>query len=465
MKKFTLLYMAFSMCCGLSHAQQALTPEVLRTLEDSYKDSGTDKAIRNAVNANSIKKLTANRDRAAAPDTWFSNKVNSSGITDQKSSGRCWLFTGTNVIRAQVMARTGMKNFHFSQAYTFFYDQLEKSNLFLQGIIDTREKPLDDKIVEWLFRNPLSDGGQFTGVSDLIEKYGLVPREVMAETYSSDNTNEFSALLKSKLREYGMLLREAAEKDGASEKELERQKVEMMKTVYRMLVYAYGEPPASFTWAPKIDGKPVGKPKEYTPQSFYKEVCGGEDLNANYVMLMNDPSRPYNQVYEIDYDRHTYDGHNWLYVNLPVEDIKEMAIASLKDSTMMYFSCDVGKFLNPKDGTLDLDNYDYASLFGTTFGMNKKQRVQSFDSGSTHAMTLMAVDLDENGKSKKWMVENSWGADYGYQGHLIMTDEWFDEYMFRVVVNKKYCPQRVLDMLKQKPVRLPAWDPMFQNEL
>lgn len=218
MKKFTLLYMAFSMCCGLSHAQQALTPEVLRTLEDSYKDNGTDKAIRNAVNANSIKKLTANRDRAAATDTWFSNKVNSSGITDQKSSGRCWLFTGTNVIRAQVMARTGMKNFHFSQAYTFFYDQLEKSNLFLQGIIDTREKPLDDKMVEWLFRNPLSDGGQFTGVSDLIEKYGLVPREVMAETYSSDNTNEFSALLKSKLREYGMLLREAAEKDGASER-------------------------------------------------------------------------------------------------------------------------------------------------------------------------------------------------------------------------------------------------------
>ena len=187
-------------------------------------------------------------------------------------------------------------------------------------------------------------------------------------------------------------------------------------------------------------------------------------MNANYVMLMNDPSRPFNQVYEIDYDRHTYDGHNWLYINLPIEDIKEMAIASLKDSTMMYFSCDVGKFLDSKKGTLDLNNYDYGSLFGTTFGMNKKQRIQSFDSGSTHAMTLMAVDLDDSGKPKKWMVENSWGKEHGYQGHLIMTDEWFDEYMFRVVVNKKYCPQNVLDMLKQKPVRLPAWDPMFQNE-
>ena len=260
--------MAFSLCAGMSFAQQALTPEVLQTLQDSYKDSGTDKAIRNAVNANSIRKLTANREHRAATDTWFSHRVESSGITDQKKSGRCWLFTGTNVIRAQVMARTGMKNFHFSQAYTFFYDQLEKSNLFLQGIIDTRKKPIDDKMVEWLFRNPLSDGGQFTGVSDLIGKYGLVPREVMEETYSSDNTNEFSALLKSKLREDGMLLREAAEKKGASEKELEQQKVEMMKTVYRMLVYAYGEPPASFTWAPKINGKYTGKPKEYTQENM-----------------------------------------------------------------------------------------------------------------------------------------------------------------------------------------------------
>ena len=330
MKKTSLLlYLTFSFCGSISFAQQALTPEVLQTLKESYSHDDAHKAIRNAVNANSIKKLTANSEQAATPDTWFSHKVKSSGISDQKSSGRCWLFTGTNVIRAQVMARTGMKNFFFSQAYNFFYDQLEKSNLFLQGIIDTRKKPIDDKMVEWLFRNPLSDGGQFTGVSDLIEKYGLVPKEVMAETYSSDNTNEFSALLKRKLREDGMLLREASEK-GASEKELEQQKIDMMKTVYRMLVYAYGEPPTSFTWAPKINGKYTEKPKTYTPQSFYKEVCGGEDLNANYVMLMNDPSRPFNQVYEIDYDRHTYDGHNWLYINLPIEDIKEMAIASLK---------------------------------------------------------------------------------------------------------------------------------------
>ena len=196
----------------------------------------------------------------------------------------------------------------------------------------------------------------------------------------------------------------------------------------------------------------------------FLEKYGDKNLLTNYVMLMNDPSREYYKCYEIDYDRHRCDGKNWTYINLPVADIKEMAIASLKDSTMMYFSCDVGKFLNSKRGLLDVNNYDYESLMGTTFGMDKKQRIQTFSSGSSHAMTLMAVDLDKDGKPLKWMVENSWGPQAGYQGHLIMTDRWFDEYMFRLVVETKYVPEKVKELLKQKPIRLPAWDPMFAEE-
>jgi bleomycin hydrolase len=286
----------------------------------------------------------------------------------------------------------------------------------------------------------------------------------MPETFISNSTSEFNGHLKRKLREFGIQLREKSE-EGAGEKELQTLKIEQLKTVYRLLVMAYGEPPKTFTWAPKKNGKTIGEPKTYTPQQFYKEVCGeSEDLYADYVMLMNDPSRPYNQVYEIDYDRHLYDGHNWLYVNLDIEDLKPIAIASLKDSMQMYFSCDVGKCLNRTTGIADLNNYDYSSLLGTEFGMNKKQRIQSFDSGSTHAMTLMAVDLDSNGKPTKWKVENSWGAASGAAGYIIMTDEWFNEYMFRVVVNRKYCPSNVLELLKKKPVRLPAWDPMFLGE-
>ena len=179
---------------------------------------------------------------------------------------------------------------------------------------------------------------------------------------------------------------------------------------------------------------------------------------------MNDPTREYYKVYEIQYDRHVYDGKNWVYLNLPMEDIAPLAIASIKDSTMMYFSCDVGKFLDRDKGWLDINNYDYASLFGTTFNMTKKERVATFASGSSHAMTLCAVDLDANGKPLKWMVENSWGSSYGHNGFLIMTNEWFNEYMFRVVIEEKYIPAKILKMTKQTPIMLPPWDPMFAPE-
>lgn len=456
MKKNIMLACLMAMALGAQAQQGGITQDMLDQIKSSYKHTPADKAIYNAMAETSIAVLAKNHENLANFDTNFTNKVVSHGITDQQQSGRCWLFTGLNVLRAQMMAKYGLDEMEFSQNYCFFYDQLEKANLFLQGIIDTREKPMDDKMVEWLFRNPISDGGQFTGISDVIGKYGVVPSSVMPETYSSENTSQIARLVGLKLREFGLQLRDEAAK-GVKVSALEAKKTEMLSTVYRMLALAFGEPVERFTWTMN------GETKEYTPQSFYQEYLGN-DLTNNYVMLMNDPSREYYKCYEIDFDRHVYDGKNWTYVNLPVEDIKAMAIESIKDSTMMYFSCDVAKFLDSKRGTLDLKNFDYESLMGTTFGMNKKQRVQTFASGSSHAMTLMAVDLDKDGKPKKWMVENSWGAEAGYKGHLIMTDEWFDEYMFRLVVEKKYVPEKVLNILKQKPIRLPAWDPMFAPE-
>ena len=432
---------------------------MLRQIKQAYQGTPADKAIRNAIANNNINKLAVNLESLNNLDTHFSHKVESKGISDQQSSGRCWLFTGLNVLRAKAIAKYDMGEFQFSQNYSFFWDQLEKANLFLQGIIDTRQKPMDDKMVEWLFKHPIGDGGQFTGVSDLLTKYGVVPADVMVETYSSNNTARMGNLIGLKLKEFGLQLRENPQ---ASAAELEKKKTEMLGTIYRMLVLNLGEPPTKFTWTRKdAKGNPV-ETKEYTPLSFFDEYVG-DDLRNNYVMLMNDPSRAYYKLYEIDFDRHSYDGKNWTYVNLPIDDIKQMAIASIKDSTMLYFSCDVGKFFNREQGVLDVNYLDYGSLLGTTFGMDKKQRIQTFSSGSSHAMTLMAVDLDENGKPKKWMVENSWGPGAN-SGHVIMTDEWFDEYMFRLVVNKKYITEKVKEVLKQKPTRLPAWDPMFADE-
>ena len=461
-KLFVLLPVLCFLFFAKAQENGGISPEILSKIKEANKATPETKALRNAIVTNDINKLAVNADNSTAFDAHFSNKVNSKAITDQKSSGRCWMFTGMNVLRAKAIAKHNLpSDFQFSQAYTFFYDQLEKANLFLQAVIDTREKPMDDKTVEWLFKNPIGDGGQFTGVANLIAKYGIVPKDVMPETFSSNNTSRMSNLLSLKLREYGLELRKIAAEGGDLNK-LEERKVEMLQTVYRMLALTIGEPPAEFVWTQRNAPDKVVSTEKYTPMSFFKKYL---DIDfSKYYMIMNDPLREYYKVYEIEYDRHVYDGENWLYLNLPMEDIAEMAIASIKDSTMMYFSCDVGKFLDRDKGFLDVNNYDYGSLFGTTFNMTKKERVQTFASGSSHAMTLCAVDLDENGKPLKWMVENSWGSSYGHNGFLIMTDEWFNEYMFRLVVEEKYIPAKILKMTKQKPIMLPPWDPMFASE-
>ena len=465
MKKRFLSVIVFSAAFFSLQAQEGkggINPGMLEQIKQSYEGNASDKALRNAIGNNDIRKLSLNQENLQGMDTHFSIKVDSKGITDQKSSGRCWLFTGLNVMRAKTLAEYGFQSFEFSQVYPFFWDQLEKANLFLQGIIDTGKSPMSDKTVEWLFQHPLSDGGTFTGVADIVSKYGLVPKEVMPETNSSENTSRMASLISLKLKEYGLQLRDRIA-EGAKPAVLEKEKTAMLGNIYRMLVLNLGVPPTEFDYVRRdAKGNPL-ETEHHTPMSFL-EKYGDKQLLTNYVMLMNDPSREYYKCYEIDYDRHRYDGKNWTYVNLPVEDIKEMAIASLKDSTMMYFSCDVGKFLNSERGLLDVKNYDYESLMGTTFGMDKKQRIQTFSSGSSHAMTLMAVDLNKDGKPVKWMVENSWGAGTGYQGHLIMTDDWFNEYMFRLVVETKYVPAKVMELFKQKTIRLPAWDPMFAEE-
>ena len=459
MKKLlvTMVALALAVGAGAKEKEGGIDAKMMEQLRRGYTASPEQKAIKNALATTAINVLATNSENLAMCDTRFSHRVKTSGITDQKSSGRCWLFTGLNVLRAKMINKYNLGGMEFSQNYCSFHDLLEKSNLFLQAIIDTRDLPLSDRKVDWLLHNPIGDGGQFTGVSNLVMKYGIVPKEVMPETYQSNNTRHMRTILSQKLREYALVLR------AADKKSLATKKVEMLTEVYRILVECLGVPPTEFEWTLRDKSGKVVSTEKYTPKSFYDKFIG-EDLEGNYIMVMNDPSREYGKVYEIEYDRHVYDGENWLYINLPIERIKEMAIASIKDNTAMYFSCDVGKFLNRDKGTLDLANFDYASLFRTSFPMNKRERIQTYASGSSHAMTLIAVDLNNEGKPRKWMVENSWGAKSGYKGNLIMTDEWFNEYMFRLVVERKYVPQDILDMLNQKPTLLPAWDPMFAPE-
>ena len=463
MMKKTYLILTVALAMGTTLQAQTksggISTKMLKDIQKEQKLDGSDRALINAIAGNSIDDLTKNHRNAGALDTHFSIETRKQTITDQKSSGRCWMFSGLNVLRGDFNLRTD-STVELSQAYLFFWDQLEKANLMLQGIIDTANKPIDDQRVQFFFHYPINDGGTFCGVADLADKYGLVPADVMPETYSSDNTSKARQLVSSKLREFGLQLREMVEK-GKKESALEKAKTRMLGQIYHMLQLTIGEPPTTFTYAFKNNKGERGEAKEYTPMTFYQELMNGQKLNGSFIMVMNDPRREYYKTYEVEYDRHTYDGHNWKYVNLPMDDIEQMAIATLKAGHKLYSSYDVGKMLDRKRGYADTENFDYGALFATSFGMDKAQRISTFDSGSTHAMTLTAVDLDEQGKAKKWKVENSWGSAWGQQGCLIMTDRWFRDYMFRLVVPNAYVPAKVMQAYQTAPIMVMPEDPLF----
>lgn len=462
MKKH-LIAMAIGLLAFNAHAQKgAITSEMWNIIRSTNPTTPETRALRNALNTNDIKELALNAENPDAYDFHFSNKVASAGITDQESSGRCWLFSGLNVMRSAVIRKYNLDKFEFSQSYCFFFDQLEKSNLFLQSIIDNAKEPLDSRQNTWLMQHPLSDGGTFAGVQEAVMKYGLVPAEIFPESYNVNHTSKMAQLIKLKLRQYALELRQMVA-DGKSQKAINKRKTEQLAYVYHVLKICLGTPPETFTYTLRDkEGKEIST-KTYTPQSFYKEVSG-KDLRTEYVMLMNDPTRPFYKLYAVDLDRHTYDGPNWTYINLPMKEIKEIAVKSIRENVMMYMSCDVGKYLNAKTGVLSLKNYDYEDLLSTTFPMTKAERIKTYASASSHAMTLMAVDIDKEGKTKKWMVENSWGPSHGHNGHLVMTEEWLDEYLFRLVAEKRFVNAKLLDILKQEPTLLPAWDPLFQSE-
>lgn len=465
--KRTLFAACLLAVCATMNAQTktgGITAEMLQKIQTQNKPTAAERALSKAVATNAINDIVKNPNTLGTLDTNFSDETTKQSIHDQKSSGRCWMFSGLNVLRSRfAAAHKDTLAVEYSQAYLFFYDQLEKANMFLQGVIDCAAKPMNDPDVAFLFKSPLSDGGTFCGVADLTEKYGLVPACVMPETYQANSTSVPSKNVKSKLRQFGLELRKMVE-NKAKATAIQARKTEMLGTIYKMLTILYGEPVKEFTYTHRTKtGKLVGEAKTYTPQSFYAETVG-EPLNGSFVMLMNDPRNEYYKLYEVEFDRHTYDGHNWKYINVPMEDIEKCAIASIKENRKMYSSYDVNKQLDRTRGYMSLDNFDYEALFGTDFSMNKAERIATFDSGSTHAMTLTAVDLDKNGKPVKWAVENSWGATSGQKGIYIMTDEWFREYMFRLVVERKYVPENLLKIENTKPVMLKYDDPLFQNE-
>ena len=454
------LFLLSAMFVSLTAAAQTIGTAELKEIRSSFnKDAGTI-AIQNILtNDKNIKQNALNRDVQGKIDHFFKYRTDVKGITNQYSSGRCWMFTSMNVLRPTVMKKFEISDFDFSHNYTYFWDLFEKANLFLENVISTADKNFDDREVVTFFSSPVSDGGVWNLFYNVAEKYGVVPQSVMPETAHSNNTGQMTGILNERLRTGGYAIREAAS-GGAKQKELREMKVVIMKDVYRILSLCLGEPPVNFTWRYK-DSKGNIKALSTTPIDFYKSIIP-QGYNPNqFIMVMNDPTREYYKVYEIKNYRNTIEGINWKYLNLPNEEIKVSALASIKNNEPLYTSCDVGKQNNGETGILTPNNYDYQSLFGIKLSMDKKARILTRQSGSSHAMLLVACDTDENDKPVKWEFENSWGASAGHNGYLTFTDEWFSEYMFRMVLNKKYLSPKAIESLKGKSIMLPIWDYMF----
>lgn len=436
-----------------------ITSKEMSKIKAHFSKNAQTKAIQNAIISNKdIRSLAENADNQGKIDHLFKYRVKVSGITNQKSSGRCWMFTSMNVLRPRVMDKYGISEFDFSHNYLYFWDIFEKSNLFFENIIATSKKPMDDREVVVYFKDPVSDGGVWNSFYNLATKYGVVPQSVMPETEHSNNTTQMITHIQRSVREAGYNIRNMAAK-GKSEKEIREYKVEALGSVYRILALCLGEPPVSFTWRYQNTKKEI-KTISSSPLDFFNGIAPSDYSAENYIMVMNDPTREYYKVYEINNYRNTAEGVNWTYLNLPNIEIKQSSLKSIKNNEALYTSSDVGKQFNRNTGIMDVNNYDYDSLFGVKFGMDKKARILTRDSGSAHAMALIGCDTDDKDTPTKWEFENSWG-NHGNNGYETFTDKWFDEYIFRVVIHKKYLSEKAKNALKGKKILLPVWDYMF----
>ena len=413
----------------------------------------------NAVTRNGIGAVALSREAVNRIHHTYSHLIETPEATDQKRTGRCWLFAGLNTFRLAAMKKMNLESFELSQAYPMFWDKLEKANFFLENIIETRTEPLDGRLVTWLLSDPLPDAGQWDMFVNLIKKYGVVPKPVMPETNSSSESWPMNGVLIAKLREYAWVLREMHER-GASVEEMHRAKGEMLTEFYKMLSIHLGKPPSSFFWEWRDKDKQFHRHGDITPTEFFEQYVD-VDLD-DMVCLINAPTKDksYNTLYTVQYLGNVVGGQIVRYLNVDIETLKKAAVAMVVDGQAVWFGCDVGKMLERNLGVLDLDVYDYELVYGTAFRLDKAGRLDYGHSRMTHAMVFTGVDLDDAGAPVKWRVENSWGTEHGDKGSMVMTDRWFDEFLYEVTVSKKYLSPELLEVLDTVPVVLPPWDPM-----
>ena len=437
--------------------EKYITKENLESFSENFGSSRVNKIAMNAVIANGVNDVATRW--GAGKNFEFSLNLDNKGITNQKSSGRCWMFAALNCLRFQVIKNLNLKDFELSQNYTCFYDKLEKANYFLECILQTLDEPEDSRILQHLCKSPVQDGGQWDMISAIITKYGVVPKDAMPESACSSATSEMNALVTEKLREFAATLRKE-HKAGKTIDELREIKKGQMSVIYRMLAICLGTPPETFNFTAHDKDENFICDNGITPKEFYAKYVKMD--MSQYVSLISAPTadKPYMRSYTVKFLGNVIDGTPVRYVNLPIEELKKAAIAQMKDGEPVWFGCDVGKRSSRTTAVMDLDVYDYESLFSTEFDLTKADGLEYGNSMMTHAMVFQGVNLDENGNPTKWRVENSWGGDVGQKGMYLMTDEWFNEYMYQVVVQKKYLTPEIIAAYESEPIVLDPWDPM-----
>ena len=431
----------------------------IKKFSRSFKSSKTNSLSRNALIKNDATNVAMDWDAFRKINHTYSNVIsNQMPVTNQKASGRCWGFAGLNLMRINLAEKFDLTDFEFSQNYFMFWDKLEKANYFLENIIKTLNESYDSRLMMYLLNNPVQDGGQWDMFVNLIEKYGVVPKIVMPETHHSSKSGMMNYFLNHKLREFSWLLRKMNEKNMAITK-LRKNKEDMLSTIYSMLCMFLGNPPEKFNWEVRNKKEKFFRFNNLTPKIFYKKHVK-INLKDKFCLIHAPMSnKKINELYTVNFLGNVVGGNIIKYANVKIDELKKASVKSIRNNEAVWFGCDIGKMFHRELGVMDMDLYDYETLFNTKFKMHKGARLEYGDSLMTHAMLFTGVDI-KNGKPTKWCVENSWGNKNGDKGYYLMNDTWFNEYNYEVVIDKKYLSQKILNLFSKDPVKLEPWDPM-----